>query len=59
MLDQFIDFTRRRPVSFHEEFEPHGAVHTPMADPFDEALRGLFNSACDTLGLTHHKAGAP
>ena len=57
ILDQFIDFTRRRPVSFHEEFEPHGAVHTPMADPFDEGLRGLFNDACDTLGLAHHKNG--
>jgi len=57
ILDQFIDFTRRRPVSFYEEFEPHGAVHTGMADPFDENLRGLFNQACDSLDLTHHKSG--
>lgn len=57
ILDQFIDFTRRRPVSFYEEFEPHGAVHTGMADPFDEKLRGLFNTACDSLDLTHHKTG--
>lgn len=57
ILDQFIDFTRRRAVSFFDEFEPHGAVHTGMADPFDATLRGLLNSACDTLGLTHHKAG--
>lgn len=57
ILDQFIDFTRRRPVSFYEEFEPHGAVHTGMADPFDEGLRTLFNNACDKLNLTHHKTG--
>jgi len=57
ILDQFIDFTRRRPVSFYEEFEPHGAVHTGMADPFDAGLRGLLNDACNVLGLTHHKAG--
>lgn len=57
ILDQFIDFTRRRPVSFYEEFEPHGAVHTGMADPFDENLRKLLNDGCESLDLTHHKKG--
>ena len=57
ILDQFIDFTRRRPVSFHEEFEPHGAVHTGMADPFDTDLRTLLNTSCETLGISHHKIG--
>ncbi|MBG0789548.1 MAG: S-methyl-5'-thioadenosine phosphorylase [Desulfovibrionaceae bacterium] len=57
VLDQFIDFTRRRPVSFYEEFEPHAAMHTPMAEPFDDMLRGLFNAACDRLGLVHHETG--
>lgn len=57
ILDQFIDFTRRRPVSFYKEFKPHGAVHTGMADPFDEGVRGLFNTACNALGLPHHKTG--
>lgn len=57
ILDQFIDFTRRRPVSFFEEFEPHGAVHTGMADPFDEKLRGLLNAACSKLDITHHQKG--
>ncbi len=57
ILDQFIDFTRMRPVSFHEEFEPHGAVHTGMADPFDENIRSLMNQACETLGLAHHETG--
>ncbi|BCS87229.1 S-methyl-5'-thioadenosine phosphorylase [Pseudodesulfovibrio sediminis] len=57
ILDQFIDFTRRRPVSFYEEFEPHGAVHTGMADPFDDNLRSLFNDACKSLDITHHETG--
>ena len=57
ILDQFIDFTRRRQVSFFDEFEPHAAVHTAMADPFDEPLRDLLNAACDSLGLAHHKRG--
>lgn len=57
ILDQFIDFTRLRPVSYFDEFEPHGAVHTGMADPFDEKLRTLMNQSCETLGITHHKKG--
>jgi 5'-methylthioadenosine phosphorylase len=55
--DQFIDFTRLRHVSFHEEFAPHGAQHTGMADPFDDSLRALLNAACERLGITHHKTG--
>ncbi|MEF2231896.1 MAG: S-methyl-5'-thioadenosine phosphorylase [Pseudodesulfovibrio sp.] len=57
VLDQFIDFTRLRPVSFFEEFEPHGAVHTAMADPFDEKLRSLLIASCEKLGLPHHRTG--
>ncbi|EPR41501.1 methylthioadenosine phosphorylase [Desulfovibrio sp. X2] len=57
ILDQFIDFTRRRFLSFHERFEPHAPVHTPMAEPFDEKLRGLLNAACAKLGFPHHERG--
>jgi 5'-methylthioadenosine phosphorylase len=57
ILDQFIDFTRMRPVSFHEEFEPHGAVHIGMADPFDENLRSLLNETCKSLGIAYHETG--
>lgn len=57
ILDQFIDFTRRRPVSFYEEFEPHGAVHTGMADPFDEPLRVCSTRHAISWGsLTMRKA---
>ncbi|QGY41151.1 S-methyl-5'-thioadenosine phosphorylase [Pseudodesulfovibrio cashew] len=57
ILDQFIDFTRLRQVSFHERFEPNCAVHTGMADPFDEGLRSKLNAACDALDIAHHKVG--
>lgn len=57
MLDQFIDFTRQRVVTFHESFAPHAPVHTPMADPFDETLRGLLCLCCEELGIRHHKKG--
>jgi 5'-methylthioadenosine phosphorylase len=57
VLDQFIDFTRHRALSFHEAFAPHDPVHTPMADPFSETLRGLLNASCEALGIRHHKRG--
>lgn len=49
VLDQFIDFTRHRPVSFYESFEPREMKHTPMADPFDSILRSKIIEAA--LGL--------
>ncbi len=57
ILDQFIDFTRHRDVTYYDRFDPHSPVHTPMADPFDEYLRGLLNKSCEELGITHHKEG--
>jgi 5'-methylthioadenosine phosphorylase len=57
VLDQFIDFTRHRSITFHESFAPHEPVHTPMADPFDATLRGLLNDSCAELGIAHHKTG--
>jgi 5'-methylthioadenosine phosphorylase len=57
ILDQFIDFTRHRPITFHERFEPHAPVHTPMADPFDEVLRNKLITACGMYGYAHHPAG--
>jgi 5'-methylthioadenosine phosphorylase len=57
ILDQFIDFTRRRPVSFHESFEPHAPVHTPMAEPFSAPMREALIAGCRALGFKHHPAG--
>jgi len=55
--DQFIDFTRRRDVSFYESFAPHSPLHTPMADPFDKELRKLFITSAQELALPHHTKG--
>ncbi len=41
LIDQFIDFTKQRKMTFHESFE-NGAVHTAMASPFDETLREII-----------------
>jgi 5'-methylthioadenosine phosphorylase len=57
ILDQFIDFTRLRKVSFYEEFEPGDMKHTPMADPFSEELRTLVINAAKELNIPHHERG--
>lgn len=57
ILDQFIDFTRHRKITFHDKFEPHKPIHTPMAEPFSKELRDLLNETCEELGLKHHKRG--
>ncbi|MFW5735062.1 MAG: MTAP family purine nucleoside phosphorylase [Oceanidesulfovibrio sp.] len=57
ILDQFIDFTRHRPITFHEVFDPHAPVHTPMADPFDATLREKLIAHCEALGIDHHPRG--
>ncbi len=57
ILDQFIDFTRHRKITFHEEFQPGKMVHTPMAQPFSEKLREALIKTCLELGLRHHRQG--
>ena len=55
--DQFIDFTRQRNMTFFESFEPGKARHTPMAEPFDQALRAVLCEQALRLGLPCHKTG--
>lgn len=59
ILDQFIDFTRHRHVTFFDTFPGGGAnaKHTPMAEPFDAVLRGALISTAKELGIKHHETG--
>jgi 5'-methylthioadenosine phosphorylase len=57
IIDQFIDFTRRRDLSFHTSFQPHQPVHAAMADPYDDALRQGLIAAAARLGLRCHPKG--
>ncbi|MDR1506694.1 MAG: S-methyl-5'-thioadenosine phosphorylase [Treponema sp.] len=57
VIDQFIDFTKQRKMTFYETFEPNNAVHTSMALPYDEKLRGLFIDQCKKLGFSFHEKG--
>jgi len=51
--DQFIDHTRHRPLTFHDD----KVMHTPMADPFCGPLRRLLVESALRVGLYYHPAG--
>ena len=52
-LDQFIDFTKQRNLTFFED----KVVHTTMAEPFCPQLRGVLITAAKNLQLAHHETG--
>ncbi len=57
IVDQFIDFTKQRKMTFHETFEPHAPIHAPMAEPYDAKLRELMIQKCSELGYDFHNSG--
>lgn len=57
ILDQFIDFTKQRKMTYHEHFAPHQPVHASMPDPFDPRLRAMLHDEAVKLGLRVHRAG--
>ncbi|NVM16270.1 MAG: S-methyl-5'-thioadenosine phosphorylase [Candidatus Lokiarchaeota archaeon] len=57
ILDQFIDFTRLRKVSFFDEFPPGDAKHTAMAYPYSEDLRKILIDTAKELNLKYHEKG--
>jgi 5'-methylthioadenosine phosphorylase len=57
ILDQFIDFTRHRDITFFDHFENNTLSHTPMADPFDQELRTKLIQKANVLNLRFHSSG--
>jgi len=57
IIDQFIDFTKQRKMTFHESFAPHNPVHYPMADPYDSRLRQILIDECKNKGYPFHDHG--
>jgi len=57
VLDQFIDFTRFREITFFDKFTPGKLNHTPMADPFNSDLRELIFEKASELNLKYHRVG--
>lgn len=53
-LDQFIDRTSKRKLTFHEKEK---VVHTPMAEPFCPHLRNLLFQTANLFGFPSHKSG--
>lgn len=52
-IDQFIDFTKHRDLTFFED----KVVHTSMADPFCPKLRELLTESAKNLGILYHEKG--
>ena len=52
-LDQFIDLTKHRNLTFFED----KVIHTPMADPFDLDLRKSLVKSAQTLNYNFHDKG--
>ena len=57
IVDQFIDFTKQRKMTFHESFEPHKPVHCAMADPYDQGIRNLLIEECRSRNYSFHPKG--
>jgi 5'-methylthioadenosine phosphorylase len=57
IIDQFIDWTRQRKMSFYEKFEAHNPIHTAMADPYDSMLRKILITECEALSYPYHDKG--
>ncbi len=57
ILDQFIDFTRHRQITFFESFENGQLNHTPMAEPFHAELRERLIGKAEELNLQYHPKG--
>ncbi|MBW2969275.1 S-methyl-5'-thioadenosine phosphorylase [Candidatus Woesearchaeota archaeon] len=57
ILDQFIDHTKHRNITFYEEFPENNAKHTPMAEPFSKKLRKALIESSKELGIKHHEKG--
>ncbi|MCF8372248.1 MAG: S-methyl-5'-thioadenosine phosphorylase [Bacteroidales bacterium] len=55
-VDQFIDFTKHRISTFHDDFTG-GMKHISMAEPFDAGLRKKMIETSIELGYTTHNRG--
>lgn len=57
IVDDFIDFTHQRPVTFFDGSTPEGVVHADMSSPYDAALRRAWRAAAEQTGSRVTDAG--
>lgn len=53
IVDQFIDFTKKREYTFFDD----RTVHISIPDPFCPEAAGIFSDAATELGIKHHRKG--
>ncbi|MDR0198197.1 MAG: S-methyl-5'-thioadenosine phosphorylase [Methanomassiliicoccaceae archaeon] len=53
IVDQFIDFTKKRDYTFFD----NETVHISIADPFCGVLGGIFSGVASEMGIRYHKKG--
>jgi 5'-methylthioadenosine phosphorylase len=51
VVDDFIDFTKQRPVTFFDGSTLEGVVHVDMGEPYDAHLRATWLRAAEDLGV--------
>jgi 5'-methylthioadenosine phosphorylase len=57
ILDQFIDFTRHREVTFFDAFKEGDLKHAAMAEPFAADMREILITTSKKLNLKFHQRG--
>ena len=57
VVDDFLDFTKARPVTFFDGSTPEGVVHADMTVPYDERLRSTLLESADALGIPVERSG--
>jgi 5'-deoxy-5'-methylthioadenosine phosphorylase len=56
-LDDFVDFTRQRPLTFHDGSGPEGVVHVDVLEPYHPTIRRELLKAADTAGVPLRDGG--
>ncbi len=56
ILDQFLDFTKKRNYTFYEGGE-EGVVHVDMTEPYCPELRSILSETAEDLGIKIHSSG--
>jgi 5'-deoxy-5'-methylthioadenosine phosphorylase len=57
VVDDFIDFTKQRPVTFFDGSTSEGVVHVDMGEPYDARLRDAWLGAAAAVGVEVSSSG--
>ncbi len=57
VVDDFLDFTKGRPVTFFDGSTPEGVVHVDMTEPYSGRLREMLLASADAVGIEVERTG--